>query len=330
MPSRFEQEGSRAHRGDPILRKRCRLQESARPLDLRESGGNGVSDGKSRSTVRIPVHRRASRSTNTDTLAKARSLVKRPSCADRKSVVEDRPGTVPDSALAAAVVRALVCGRMQQKAPAREFPPLERVRRDLRVKWYRCPIEPARLRELMQRSDLQGAFQTLGHLGLWAACGAATAWFFIHAMWLPFAIALWCQGTVGTFMRGLGTHELGHGTVFKTKWLKPLLPGADVAAHLVELPRVRDEPHLPPSLHALSGGRPRGGAADRPASEAAADTAAAHRQRAGDVSDHRGHRAHGHSPLPPGPDRHPAPASGPRRCSRWPPRWSARRCASPA
>ena len=108
---------------------------------------------------------------------------------------------------------------MQQKAPAREFPPLERVRRDLRVRWYRCPIEPAKLRELMQRSDLQGAFQTLGHLGLWAACGAATAWFFTHGMWLPFALALWCQGTVGTFIRGLGTHELGHGTVFRTKWL---------------------------------------------------------------------------------------------------------------
>ena len=38
-------------------------------------------------------------------------------------------------------------------------------------------------------------------------------------MWLPFAVALWCQGTVGTFIRGLGTHELGHGTVFRTKWL---------------------------------------------------------------------------------------------------------------
>ena len=85
---------------------------------------------------------------------------------------------------------------------------------------------------------------------------------------------------------------------------QPLLPGADVAAHLVELPRVRDEPHLPPPLHALPGGRPRGGAADRPAPEAAADTAAAHRQRAGDVPDHRGHRAHGHSPLPPRPDQY--------------------------
>ena len=48
---------------------------------------------------------------------------------------------------------------------------------------------------------------------------SALALFFVHGMWLPFAITLWCQGTVGTFMRGPGPHELGHGTVFKTKWL---------------------------------------------------------------------------------------------------------------
>jgi fatty acid desaturase len=71
----------------------------------------------------------------------------------------------------------------------------------------------------MQRSDLQGAFQTLGHLGLFAATGTLTAYFFTQAMWLPFALALWCHGTVGTFFRGLASHELGHGTVFRTKWL---------------------------------------------------------------------------------------------------------------
>ena len=101
---------------------------------------------------------------------------------------------------------------------------------------------------------------------------SALALFFVHGMWLPFAITLWCQGTVGTFMRGPGPHELGHGTVFKTRAVaQPLLPGADVAAHLVEPPRVRDEPHLSPSLHALPGGRPRGGAADRSAPEAPLD-----------------------------------------------------------
>lgn len=30
-----------------------------------------------------------------------------------------------------------------------QYPPLAEVRRDLRVQWYRCPIDPARLRELM-------------------------------------------------------------------------------------------------------------------------------------------------------------------------------------
>ncbi len=87
------------------------------------------------------------------------------------------------------------------------------------MKWYRCPIDPARLRELMRRGDLQGALQTLGHLGLSAAAGVATAYFFVQGMWLPFAIALWCYGTVGTFLRGLASHELGHGTVFRTRWL---------------------------------------------------------------------------------------------------------------
>ena len=39
------------------------------------------------------------------------------------------------------------------------YPPLADVRKSLRVDWYRCPIEPAKLRELSKRSDLQGWFQ---------------------------------------------------------------------------------------------------------------------------------------------------------------------------
>ena len=100
-----------------------------------------------------------------------------------------------------------------------DFPSLEEVRRDLKVRWYRCPIDPARLRELMKRSDLQGAFQTLGHLGLFTVTGIATAYCFINSLWLPFCLALWCHGTVGRFFAGLATHELGHGTVWRTKWL---------------------------------------------------------------------------------------------------------------
>lgn len=100
-----------------------------------------------------------------------------------------------------------------------DFPPLDEVRENLRVKWYRCPIDPGRLRELMKRSDLQGAFQTLGHLGLFTATGLATAYLFTEKMWLPFALGLWFHGIVGVFFRGLAVHELGHGTVWRTKWV---------------------------------------------------------------------------------------------------------------
>ena len=105
-------------------------------------------------------------------------------------------------------------------APVRptEFPPLEQVRQNLRVKWYRSPIDPATLRRLMQRSDLRGALQAVGYLRLIAATGAFTAYFFTQAMWLPFAVTLWCHGTVGT-LAFIANHELGHGTVFRTRWL---------------------------------------------------------------------------------------------------------------
>ncbi len=51
------------------------------------------------------------------------------------------------------------------------YPPLADVRKSLRVDWYRCPIEPAKLRELSKRSDLQGWFQAGGHLALFAVTG---------------------------------------------------------------------------------------------------------------------------------------------------------------
>ena len=39
------------------------------------------------------------------------------------------------------------------------YRPLADVRKDLRVEWYRCPVEGAKLRELSRRSDLQGWFR---------------------------------------------------------------------------------------------------------------------------------------------------------------------------
>ena len=96
---------------------------------------------------------------------------------------------------------------------------LAEVRNSLRINWYRCPVEPATLRRLMQRSDLQGWLQAGGHLLLYLATGTLTYLLFANGIWLGFALALFVHGTVGAFFKGLATHELGHGTVFRTKRL---------------------------------------------------------------------------------------------------------------
>ncbi len=53
---------------------------------------------------------------------------------------------------------------------------MSQVRTAFKVAWYRCPIEPAKLKELTARSDLRGAAQSLGFLALVAVVGAAYGW----------------------------------------------------------------------------------------------------------------------------------------------------------
>jgi len=97
------------------------------------------------------------------------------------------------------------------------YEPLSQVRKTLKVKWYRSPIEREKLAEVMRRSSLRGAWQTLGHLGLWLATGLLTFYLFKQQIWWGFAAALFAHGTIGSFFKGLAAHELGHGTVFKSK-----------------------------------------------------------------------------------------------------------------
>lgn len=98
------------------------------------------------------------------------------------------------------------------------FPALDDVRKNLQIRWYRCPMKRGALGPLMQRSDAQGLFQAIGHIAIWACTGAL-----VYHCWSQSKLALgffamWCHGTVGsTFV--YGCHELGHGTVFKTKAL---------------------------------------------------------------------------------------------------------------
>ena len=99
------------------------------------------------------------------------------------------------------------------------FLPLAEVRKNLRVEWYRCPVDRERLQELSKRSNLKGFYQTLGHLVLFACTGYMVYYYSVQKDWFLFAVALFFHGTVGSFLSGVAPHELGHGTVFRTKWL---------------------------------------------------------------------------------------------------------------
>ena len=97
-------------------------------------------------------------------------------------------------------------------------PSLADVRRTLRVKWYRSPIDPGLLRQLMKRSDLQGWWQALGVIGYLGGTALLTWHFFARQQWALFAVSLFAYGTYSCFL-GAASHELDHGTVFRTKAL---------------------------------------------------------------------------------------------------------------
>ena len=99
------------------------------------------------------------------------------------------------------------------------YPPLADVRKTLRVEWYRSPIEHATLRELSKRSDLQGWWQAVGHLALFAITGTLTFLLWAQQQWIGFVVLLFVHGTVASFFVGVPSHELGHGTVFRSKKL---------------------------------------------------------------------------------------------------------------
>ncbi len=101
----------------------------------------------------------------------------------------------------------------------KDYKPLSEVRKTIRVKWYRCPIESSILRNLSKRSDLQGWFQAGGHFGLFMLTGSVAYYFWQMKIWPALIIMLFAHGTIGSFFSGVAPHELGHGTVFRTKWL---------------------------------------------------------------------------------------------------------------
>ena len=97
--------------------------------------------------------------------------------------------------------------------------PLSDIRETLKVQWYRSAMRPERFRELSKSNDFHGWVQAGGHFGLFILTGATVYLTWAAAYWPAFFQALFAHGTIGTFFRGTAAHELGHGSVFWTKWL---------------------------------------------------------------------------------------------------------------
>ncbi|MBI5394770.1 MAG: fatty acid desaturase [Verrucomicrobia bacterium] len=89
------------------------------------------------------------------------------------------------------------------------------------IRWYRTPLAPAVFNSLHERSDARGLLQCLGYLGVLALTGGAAFYAAGHAP-VPVVVALlFLHGTCFSFQIN-AVHELGHGTVFRTKWLNAL------------------------------------------------------------------------------------------------------------
>lgn len=86
------------------------------------------------------------------------------------------------------------------------------------ISWYRSPLEPKVMKALHQRSDFKAWVQTLGYLAVFACTAAVVIYSSLH--W-PIGVTLlliFAHGMVCAFHIN-AVHELGHGTVFKTKAL---------------------------------------------------------------------------------------------------------------
>lgn len=89
------------------------------------------------------------------------------------------------------------------------------------VNWYRTRVDSKVLKQLHKRSDWLGLLQTVTFLAVLASMGGMAIW--SAGRW-PMAVTIlfiFLYGTVCQFLIN-GIHELGHGTVFQTKFLNEL------------------------------------------------------------------------------------------------------------
>ena len=86
------------------------------------------------------------------------------------------------------------------------------------IDWVRVDISRGDLRRFTQRSNFKGLCHTIGFLLLVATTGTWAYWSFVQKHWILMAVALYIHGIIyGHF--GDALHELGHNTVFSSRWL---------------------------------------------------------------------------------------------------------------
>ena len=86
------------------------------------------------------------------------------------------------------------------------------------VAWYRTPLDTKILQNLHLRSDFWGSLQTFGYLGVLLLTGGVAFYSAGRWPWWATVLLVFLHGTVFAFQIN-AVHELGHGTVFKTRRL---------------------------------------------------------------------------------------------------------------
>ena len=85
------------------------------------------------------------------------------------------------------------------------------------VNWKRPPIDRVIMKQYLERSDLKGALHGIGTLAILGTSGSLAYYLFLSQQWALMAVTLYIHGGMYAFQPQ--THELSHGTMFKTKWL---------------------------------------------------------------------------------------------------------------
>jgi len=86
------------------------------------------------------------------------------------------------------------------------------------ITWYRSPLDSKTFKNLHEKNDLMGWLQSLGYLGILCTTGGLVLYSGGHwPIWVTLLL-IFLHGMCFAFQIN-AVHELGHGTVFKTKAL---------------------------------------------------------------------------------------------------------------